>query len=143
MSAVSEQLRQLVVARAGNCCEYCGLPAVGQVARFPIDHIIARDKGGRTELGNLALACPSCNGFKWAYIDGLDPVTGDLVPLFNPRSQIWHDHFQWSMQNFWVLEGKTATARATIARLQMNNDEMIVARQLLAALHIPLGPVIN
>src|SRR5205823_1262876 len=98
MSTVSESLRQQITERAGNCCEYCHLPTTGQVGRFPIDHVMPRSLGGATDLANLALACPHCNAHKWAHATALDAVTNDEVPLFNPRTQLWSDHFQWSGQ---------------------------------------------
>ncbi len=96
MSLISEQLRALVVARAGDRCEYCHVPQQGQAGRFPIDHVRPRRSGGRTEPENLALACPHCNARKWARVDWPDTDTGELVGLFNPRTQLWGDHFEWS-----------------------------------------------
>lgn len=140
MSTVSEGLRRQITARAGSCCEYCHLPTTGQVGRFPIDHVIPRSRGGATELGNLALACPHCNAHKWAHTTALDPITTDQAPLFNPRTQAWSDHFEWSAQSKVILEGKTATGRATIASLQMNHPDLLVVRTLLLRLGISLEP---
>jgi hypothetical protein len=53
-------------------------------------------------------ACPHCNARKWAYIDGEDPISGQAVALFNPRTQAWADHFQWSEQRPFAIEGITA-----------------------------------
>ncbi len=61
MTVFSDAMRDAVVARAGGCCEYCHLPTRGQVATFPIDHVLPRSSGGETILDNLALACPHCN----------------------------------------------------------------------------------
>ena len=140
MSTVSEGLRRQVAARAGNCCEYCHLPAVGQVGRFPVDHVIPRSSAGPTDLTNLALACPACNGHKWAHVTAFDVVTGETVPLFNPRTQAWSDHFQWSVHSPVILEGKTAIGRATVIALQMNQEEVQLVRTLLLRLGIPLEP---
>lgn len=112
---------------------------MGQIARFPIDHIIPRDKGGRTILKNLALACPHCNARKWAHTHGQDRLSGKFVRLFNPRVQQWSNHFQWSAKIPLLIEGKTPTGRATIARLQMNHPEVLAIRRLLKKLGIPLG----
>jgi hypothetical protein len=140
MSTVSEDLRRQITARAGNCCEYCHLPTVGQVGRFPIDHVIPRSSGGATDLANLALACPACNGHKWAHVTAFDPVTGETVPLFNPRTHVWSDHFQWSGQSSVILKGKSATGRATVLALHMNDEEVQLVRSLLLRLGIPLEP---
>ena len=94
MSAPGDPLRDAVVRRAGNRCEYCQLPAHLQVGGFEIDHILPRSRGGPTEITNTALACPHCNARKWAHIDGEDPVSGQRVTLFNPRTQQWEEHFQ-------------------------------------------------
>lgn len=61
MSDIPPSLRDQVVLRAGNRCEYCGLSQVGQEAAFHVDHVVPRVAGGPTELDNLALACVSCS----------------------------------------------------------------------------------
>jgi hypothetical protein len=60
MSLISAQLREAVVERAGNRCEYCHLSQDFQVATFPVDHVTPVFLAGLTELANLALACPRC-----------------------------------------------------------------------------------
>jgi len=136
MSVVPDTVRAAVVARAGQRCEYCRLPTRGQVATFPIDHVVPRSRDGATTLDNLALACPHCNGSKWMHQDGTDAVSGESTRLFNPRMDAWPDHFEWvkTRAQKGVLDGKTPIGRATIARLQMNAPDMIVLRQVLAAL---------
>lgn len=134
MTLFSDEVRDAVSARAGDRCEYCRLPTRGQVATFPIDHILPRSSGGETLLENLALACPHCNAHKWAHTTGIDPLSGATVPLFHPRRQLWTDHFQWSVQELGVLEGKTPCGRATIALLHINDADMVAIRQLLATL---------
>jgi hypothetical protein len=54
--------------------------------------------------------------------------------LFNPRIQVWEDHFESSPSNPGELQGKTPIGRATIARLQMNHLAMLFARQIGAAM---------
>jgi hypothetical protein len=112
---------------------------MGQVGRFPVDHILPRSRGGQTFLANLALACAHCNARKWAFTDMTDPMTGDTAPLFNPRTQTWSDHFRWSRARQIYIEGRTPCGRATVARLQMNHPDMLAIRRLLAELGIPLG----
>lgn len=132
MSAFSEVRRAQVADRAGHRCEYCHLPTRGQVATFPLDHIVPRSAGGTTDLTNLALTCPHCNAHKWTAADGTDPETGDAVPLFNPRSDNWSEHFAWSADRPGELIGLTGTGRATIAHLRINAADMITLRVLLA-----------
>jgi hypothetical protein len=110
------------------------------VGRFPIDHVIPRTSGGPTQLDNLALACPHCNAHKWAHTRDLDPLSGELVSLYNPRTQVWAEHFQWSRQNRFELDGKTPCGRATIARLQMNHPDVVEVRRLLHLLGLFSAP---
>lgn len=132
MSAFSDSRRAEVTARAGHRCEYCHLPTRGQVATFPIDHVIPRTAGGTTALDNLALTCPHCNAHKWTAVGGTDPDTGEAAWLFHPRQDEWDDHFEWVTTG--VLAGRTAVGRATIAGLRMNDPGMIELRTLLAEL---------
>ncbi len=136
MSDIPRKLRRLVVARAGGCCEYCRLHSLSPIAAFPVDHIIPQSQGGLTVLENLALACSSCNARKWAHQNDVDPRTRKSVPLFNPRTQVWADHFRWSRKQPFQIEGKTACGRATVRRLQMNLPRIVAVRQLLAEVRI-------
>ena len=136
MSAPGDSLRDAVVRRAGNRCEYCQLPAQLQVGGFEVDHILPRSRGGQTEMANVALACPHCNARKWAHIDGEEPVSGQLVALFNPRTQRWEEHFQWSVLHPFEIVGISTHGHATVARLQMNHPSLVSIRRLLAALGI-------
>ena len=134
MSTPTNPLRDAVVRRAGNRCEYCQLPAHLQVGGFEVDHILPRSRGGQTDLANVALACPHCNARKWAYIDREDPVSGQTVALFKPRAQEWEDHFRWSEQRSFEIEGITAHGRVTVVLLQMNHPNLVSIRRLLAEL---------
>jgi HNH endonuclease len=114
----------------------CRLPIRGQIATFPVDHPTPRSSGGLTVLANLALACPQCNGHKWAHTSAPDPASTEVVPLFNPRVDRWEDHFHWSAADRTILEGKTASERATLLLLQMNHPNMVDIRRLLVALNL-------
>jgi hypothetical protein len=46
MNSIPAGLRRLVVFRAGDRCEYCGLAQEGQEATFHIDHIVPRAARG-------------------------------------------------------------------------------------------------
>lgn len=61
MSDIPAALRDDVVLRAGDRCEYCRLSQAGQEAAFHVDHVVPRVAGGATVLDNLALACVSCS----------------------------------------------------------------------------------
>ena len=118
---MDRRTRQFVRDRAGNRCEYCGLPQeLSPVAQLQIEHIIPRKHGGGDEEHNLALACIDCNLAKSSNLAGIDPTTSQTVPLFNPRSQQWNDHFAWQGT---LLVGLTPIGRATIRVLNINDDE--------------------
>lgn len=70
--------------------------------------------------------------------EAVDPLTGEAVSLFNPRKQKWSEHFAWNSDSTRV-EGITAIGRATIVRLRMNNQVIIVARRrwLISGWHPP------
>jgi hypothetical protein len=57
MTTISASLRRLVIQRAENRCEYCGISQIGQVATFHIDRIVPVVADGETIAENLALAC--------------------------------------------------------------------------------------
>lgn len=127
-SEVPEHLRRLVIERAGNRCEYCLLPQWAALHKHEPDHIVSRQHEGKTEENNLALACLRCNRYKGPNVGAFDPVTGQLVPLFNPRLYKWSEHF--------VLEGATiraltAEARVTIKLLRLNDEDHITERRRL------------
>jgi predicted secreted protein len=92
---------------------------------FHIDHIVPEIAGGATIADNLALACVSCSLRKGARQQIKDPETGEVVSIFNPRQQIWKEHFGW--KGFEVV-GLTATGRATIAALNLNRSIMLAIR---------------
>lgn len=125
-SGVPAALRRLVIERAGERCEYCGLAQDGQEAAFHVDHVIPRKEGGETDLPNLALACVSCSLRKAARRTAIDPETGEEVQLFSPRKDSWPDHFQWQGV---ALLGLTGTGRATIEALQMNRPLALAIRR--------------
>jgi hypothetical protein len=60
-------------------------------------------------------------------VDAIDPLTGEKVPLFNPRTQRWDDHFAWSADAIRV-EGMTPVGRATVVALRMNHATIVAAR---------------
>jgi hypothetical protein len=83
---MDESLASRVRVRAGHACEYYRMPqAHYSTVPFPIDHIIARQHGCRTTLGNLALCCLHDNLHKGPNIAGIDPLSRKLTKLFNPR----------------------------------------------------------
>lgn len=52
--------RKSVLARDDYTCQYCGEKG----SNLTLDHIIPRDRGGKTEWENLACCCLKCNNKK-------------------------------------------------------------------------------
>jgi hypothetical protein len=136
---IPPELRRQVVERAQNYCEYCRYPGRYAPQTPPVDHIIPQDAGGRTILENLAQSCQGCNGHKAARTAALDPVTGQMVPLFHPRQQRWEEHFAWS-EDYLRITGLTAIGRATVEALQLNREGLVNLRRVLYAVgeHPPI-----
>jgi hypothetical protein len=128
-----------IIERANRLCEYCRSSMDYSAQSFAIDHIIPITEGGKTLLENLAFSCGGCNGHKYAKIQAIDPVSREVVPLYNPRQQSWQDNFVWSDDLLQVV-GLTASARATINALQLNRSGVLNMRRLLlmAGLHPPI-----
>src|SRR5690242_12415024 len=114
---ISAALRREVRERAGGCCEYCLLAESEAFFPHEPDHLIARKHGGQTTSANLALACFDCNRFNGSDMASIDPLTGELVALFNPRRQAWSDHFELRGG---VIIPLTAFGRVTERLLQLN-----------------------
>lgn len=109
------------------------------MARLEIEHIIPKALGGTDDESNLWLACPLCNRFKSDRISAIDPISSLEVPLFNPRTQIWAEHFQWSDNGLRIV-GRSPIGRATVALLRLDSDpDAIVVRGywILAGWHPP------
>ena len=107
---ISPELRERISIAARHRRGYCltqeiviGLPMV-------IDHIIPEARGGSSEEANLWLACRRCNEYKGVQTHMSDPETGADTPLFNPRMQVWPEHFIWT-QNGIYIKGITPVVR--------------------------------
>ncbi len=97
-----------------------------QGATFHIEHVIPRGRGGSSEPNNLALACPSCNLHKADRVEFSFGECSPTVALFNPRRDIWNNHFEW---DDYQLIGKTDVGMATIRMLDLNHGRRIKIRQ--------------
>jgi hypothetical protein len=123
---VPNSLQRRVRERANDRCEYCRLSQVMQHATFHVDHVWPRAEGGLTALENLALACVSCSLRKGERTGGSDPETGEIVRLFNPRTDEWSAHFD--VAGDFSLIGKTPTGRVTVLVLRLNRPLAIGIR---------------
>lgn len=118
-------VRRLARERAGHRCEYCGLAERDVYIPHHIDHIRPKQHGGNDSLENLAVACQSCNLKKGANLAGIDPETGTMVALFNPRAQTWSEHFVFQGA---FIRGLTPVGRVTVQVLDMNSRERVKIR---------------
>ena len=128
MSSLSETIRQKVRERAENRCEYCLSHQDYIMGRLQIDHIQPVAKGGDDTEDNLCLACELCNQYKWTQTENLDPKSGEIFSLFNPRQQQWQKHFTWSPEGTEII-GLTACGRATIGALRLNKSLAVTVRK--------------
>jgi len=128
-------IKQQVYERAAGCCEYCQTCDYNTGQAMHIEHI---DPDGGDSLGNLCLSCANCNLSKAVAITATDAVSGDVVPLFNPRVDSWSTHFEW-IEGGLRVRGKTPFGRATVSRLRMNQERMVRARRnwIIAGNHPP------
>lgn len=122
---LSRAIRKLVVARAGHRCEYCRILEYLSSFDYHIDHIIGIQHGGPDTLNNLALSCAPCNWKKGPNISTLLELEGALIPLFNPRTQDWFDHFEAKKG---VLIPRTSIGEATIKLLELNQPNKVEER---------------
>ena len=127
--SIPEKTRQQIIVEAAYRCEYCktssrliGMPLI-------MEHILPHSLGGSDDRANLAAACYRCNEFKGVKTHANDPETGQLSPLFNPRDQIWREHFTW-VNGGTHITGLTPVGRATALALRLNNDYLVGARAL-------------
>jgi hypothetical protein len=93
-----------------------------------VDHIFPEAEGGATVEANLWLACSPCNDHKNARVAAVDPDTQQLVRLFDPRKQVWTEHFAWTPEGDRIV-GLTPTGRATVVALNLNRPTLVHARQ--------------
>lgn len=126
--SISSSLRKLVALRADNRCEYCLISQNVVLHKHEPDHIIPRQRDGTTGDENLAHSCMRCNRHKGPNIGSFDPLDGVLVPFFNPRTQIWEEHFK--LQGA-VIQPLTPEGRVTVKILNINSDTRITERQNL------------
>ena len=122
------ELYPQVAIRARHRCEYCRAPEEFHSTEFEVEHIHPQSLGGANSLENLALACRSCNLRKLQATHAVDPATGQVAELFNPRNDRWSEHFVFVAEAREIV-GITSTGRATVRRLDLNRSHVLRARQ--------------
>ncbi|NUQ77797.1 MAG: HNH endonuclease [Polyangiaceae bacterium] len=127
-SYIGRTLREEVIREGRYRCGYCLTSARVTGTPMEIDHIIPESLGGLTVKENLWPTCSMCNDHKGNRFAARDPLTGEVVRLFDPRRQLWSEHFCWSAGGDMIF-GKTPTGRATIAAVRLNRVELVEARR--------------
>ncbi len=117
-----------VARRAEKLCEYCRAPEIAFNFLFEVEHIIPISQNGKSELENLALACRSCNIYKSDFLNGLGDDGLETERLFNPRKDIWREHFFVDLDDYTIV-GVTKIGKGTINRLRLNSRLQIQARE--------------
>ncbi len=125
---MDDETKELVRIRSGRSCEYCGIHQRYSPAwTFHVEHIVATQHDGSDEPDNLALACHLCNRKKGPNLSGVDPQTRKLSRLFNPRTDIWKDHFR--LEPSGEIVGVTEIGRTTVHVLGMNAGTRVDLRR--------------
>lgn len=128
MSKISPETEQRIRWAAKHRCGYCLVPQKLVSYRLELEHLFPKAKDGETEEKKLWLACRQCNLSKGIKTEDFDSLTFEQVRLFNPREQVWSEHFLWREDNTLIV-GKTPCGRATVSALQLNSDLQKTARE--------------
>lgn len=126
---VTKEQRKRIAEVAKYRCGYCLMQEVISGIPLTVEHITPKAKGGQDEDANLWLSCRLCNEKKSMMTEATDPLTGNIVFLFNPRQQIWSEHFAWNEEGTQVL-GITETGRATVEALALNSELRVRSRAI-------------
>ena len=119
---ISRSIRNLVIARAGHHCEYCRVPDYLSAFDYHIEHIIGIQHGGPTKPNNLAYCCSPCNWKKGPNISTILELGSALIPLFNPRTENWFDHFD---ADNGIIKPLSTVGEATIKLLELNQPSKV------------------
>ena len=129
---IPKALRLAVAEQAKHRCGYCLTQEAVSGFEMEYDHLVPQALGGQTLEDNLWLACSYCNDAKNKRLVVLDPESGELVNLFNPRTQKWAEHFEWVEEGEKII-GLTPVGRATVVALSLNRPVVVIARKLWAS----------
>ena len=126
---ISAALRRAVAHRAAHRCEYCLIYEDDTFFGCHIDHIVSEKHGGATVEENLAYACAFCNLRKGSDLGSLS-TRGELCRFFNPRSDVWTEHFVLDEA---FIQPLTAIGEVTARILQFNHLDRLLERETLIA----------
>ena len=126
---ISSETRRLVAARADGLCEYCLVHEVHCLRPHEVDHIQSLKHGGMSSLGNFAFACHECNRCKGTDLGTILPRSGAFTRLYNPRTDVWPEHFRLDVDI--LIIGTTEIGIATARVLAFNAPYRVYGRQNL------------
>lgn len=125
--SIPTKTRKFVAERADFRCEYCRIHQSDLLIECQIDHIIALKHGGSNRIDNLAFCCFVCNSYKGSDVGTIHPKA-QFTRFFNPRTDIWQDHFRLSGP---LILSKTQVGEGTLRILKFNSHERVVRREFL------------
>lgn len=131
---IPDKLRAFVAHRASFRCEYCRLLVEDAFFRFHIDYIVSVKHGGETVEENLAYACQICNLNKGSDIATFLSNLQTPIRFFNPRIDIWAEHFEIETTGF--ISEKTEIGGATLKIFDINQPDSIIERREMIPLNI-------
>lgn len=79
--------RNNVFARDGHICQCCGQHF--EIRHLNLDHVIPRDKGGKTSWENVVCSCVRCNTRKANKL----PAEANMFPIRAPKPPSWRPFF--------------------------------------------------
>jgi 5-methylcytosine-specific restriction endonuclease McrA len=85
--------RQNVLARDRFKCQYCGAGGPDVILTF--DHVVPRSRGGKTEWGNIVMACQDCNGRK----ANRTPAEAGMSLRARPARPSWVPTFNFALRD--------------------------------------------
>ena len=134
---IPAETRRLVIGRAGRCCEYRLIHEDDMYFGCEVDHVVSEKHGGLTVAENLAYACLVCNRYKGSDLGSILVPAGDLIRFFNPRIDVWSDHF--SLDGV-LIKPLTAIGQVTERIFRFNAMERLMEREALRAIgRYPIG----
>jgi hypothetical protein len=126
---MKESVRRRVAQRAQGRCEYCQIHEDDdEHFSFHVEHVIAQQHHQDDRTSNLCYSRRECNFSKGTNLAGF--IGGRIIPLFNPRRQLWRKHFRWVGPR---LVGRTQIGKVTINVLRINDAQRIKTRESLIA----------
>jgi hypothetical protein len=128
--SISVVTKRFVFESSKGYCEYCKLHIDYSSSPFCLEHIYPRKESGTDDDLNLACSCLGCNGIKHTKTYAIDPETDLRVSLYNPRIDLWVEHFTWDA-SYLNIVGLTPIGRATVSSLKLNRKANINIRRVL------------